>query len=116
VRASPAVSQPPEHARLSWRLGRVAREVWRRGVKPASAPAPSDLYGLPLAAAERRADAAAGAGTGLRDRIDGAKNLDILRVTYGRKIPPQPWEQSRTVGCCAKFLSNAYSLKSGTTI
>jgi hypothetical protein len=34
----------------------------------------------------------------LRDRIDGARNaLDILRVTYGRKMPPQPWEQSRTV-------------------
>jgi hypothetical protein len=36
--------------------------------------------------------------TGLRDRIDGAKNaLDILRVTYGRKMPPQSWEKSRTV-------------------
>jgi transposase InsO family protein len=36
--------------------------------------------------------------TVLRDRINGARNaLDILRVTYGRKMPPQPWEQSRTV-------------------
>jgi hypothetical protein len=35
--------------------------------------------------------------TGLRDRIDGARNsLDILRVTFGRKMPPQSWEQSRT--------------------
>jgi hypothetical protein len=33
----------------------------------------------------------------LRDSIDGATNaLDILRVTYGRKMPPQSWEQSRT--------------------
>jgi hypothetical protein len=33
----------------------------------------------------------------LRDNIDGARNaLDILRVTYGRKMPPQSWEQSRT--------------------
>jgi hypothetical protein len=33
----------------------------------------------------------------LRDRIDGAKNAgDILRVTFGRKMPQQPWEQSRT--------------------
>jgi predicted phage gp36 major capsid-like protein len=34
----------------------------------------------------------------LRDRIDGARNaLDILRVTYGRAMPQQPWEQSGTV-------------------
>lgn len=34
----------------------------------------------------------------LRDRIDGARNaLDILRVTFGRKMPQQPWEQSGTV-------------------
>jgi septal ring factor EnvC (AmiA/AmiB activator) len=34
----------------------------------------------------------------LRDRINGARNaLDILRVAYGRKMPAQPWEQSRTV-------------------
>jgi hypothetical protein len=36
--------------------------------------------------------------TVLRDSIDGARNaLDILRVTYGRRMPPQSWEQSRIV-------------------
>ena len=29
----------------------------------------------------------------LRDSIDGARNaLDVLRVAYERKVPPQPWE------------------------
>jgi hypothetical protein len=29
----------------------------------------------------------------LRDSIDGARNaLDVLRVAYERKLPPQPWE------------------------
>jgi hypothetical protein len=37
-------------------------------------------------------------GDVLRDRINGARNaLDILRVAYGRRMPAQPWEQSRTV-------------------
>jgi hypothetical protein len=36
--------------------------------------------------------------TVLRDSIDGARNaLDILRVTYGRKMPSQAWEQSKTI-------------------
>jgi hypothetical protein len=57
---------------------------------------------LPLMEAQRAAfeteDLNKEKATVLRDRIDGAKNaLDILRVTYGRKMPPQTWEQSRTV-------------------
>ena len=36
--------------------------------------------------------------TVLQGRIDEARNaLDIWRVTYGRKMPPQPWEQSMRV-------------------
>jgi hypothetical protein len=31
-------------------------------------------------------------GKGLLDSIDGARNaLDVLRVAYERKLPPQPW-------------------------
>jgi hypothetical protein len=57
---------------------------------------------LPLMEAQRAAfeaeDLNREEATVLPDRIDGAKNsLDILRVTYGRKMPSQAWEQSKTV-------------------
>jgi hypothetical protein len=56
---------------------------------------------LPLMEAQRAAfeteDLSKEKATALRDRIDGARNaLDIIRVTHGRKMPPRPWEQSRT--------------------
>jgi hypothetical protein len=57
---------------------------------------------LPLMEAQRAAfeteDLNNEKATVLRDRIAGARNaLDILKVTYGRKMPAQSWEQSRKV-------------------
>jgi hypothetical protein len=59
-------------------------------------------HDLPLMEAQRTAFGTEDLNTEkarvLRDRIDGAKNgLDILRVAYGRRMPTQPWEQSRKV-------------------
>jgi hypothetical protein len=52
---------------------------------------------LPLMEAQRAAfeteDLNKEKATVLRDRIDGARNaLDILRVTYSRRMSQQPWE------------------------